>query len=228
DAFVLNEWGGGRVYLDALVPAMTGEMPVLFQVNSERDIRSLLLFLDEFPALKPVIVGGAQAYRVGDELAERRVPVIVGSAHSPTMDRDDPVTAGWRNAALLYEAGVPVAFSTMSSSNVRRLPEHAAKAAAYGLPRQAALRAITSNPARFLGMGDELGSLEEGMRANVIVTDGDPLQLTTRVHRMWIGGREVSLDSKHKRLWRKYRDRDSRGNREAYGGSGGQGGGSRR
>lgn len=209
DAFVLNEWGGDRVYLEAMAPALRGEMPVLFQADRERDIRTLLRFLDEFPSVKPVVVGGAQAYRVREELAERRVPVIVASAHSPTMDRDDPVTAGWRNAALLYDAGVPVAFSTESSANVRRLPEHAAKAAAYGLPEQAALRAITANPARFLGMGDEMGSLEAGKRANVIVTDGDPLQLTTRVHRMWIGGREVSLDSKHKRLWRRYRDRES-------------------
>ncbi|MDP2496496.1 MAG: amidohydrolase family protein [Candidatus Palauibacterales bacterium] len=225
DAFVLNEWGGDRVYLDAMAPALRGEMPVLFQVDSERDIGTLLLFLDEFPEVRGVIVGGAQAYRVREELAERGVPVIVGSAHSPTADRDDPVTAGWRNAALLYEAGVPVAFSTQSSGNARRLPEHAAKAAAYGLPEQAALRAITSNPARFLGLGDEMGSLEEGKRANVIVTDGDPLQLTTTVQKMYIGGREISLDSKHRKLWRQFRDRDSQGNRGQYDRTGtGQGG----
>lgn len=216
DAFILNEWGGDRVYLEATAPALRGEMPVLFEVDSERDIGTLLLFLDEFPQVRGVIVGGAQAYRHRDELAERGVPVIVGSAHSPAMDRDDPVTAGWRNAALLYEAGVPVAFSTRSSSNVRRLPEHAAKAVAYGLPEEAALRAVTLNPARFLGLGEEMGSLEEGKRANVIVTDGNPLQLTTTVDRMYIAGREVSLDSKHKRLWRQYRDRESPGNREQY------------
>jgi len=223
-ALDLNEWGGDRVYLEAMAPALRGEMPVLFEVDSERDIGTLLLFLDEFPEVQAVIVGGAQAYRHREELAERQVPVIVGSAHSPTMDRDAPVTAGWRNAALLYEAGVPVAFSTQGSANVRRLPEHAAKAVAYGLSREAALRAITANPARFLGLGDRLGSLEEGKRANVIVTDGDPLQLTTTVDRMYIGGREVSLDSKHKKLWRDYRDRDSRGNREQYDRSGPAGG----
>ncbi len=229
DGFVLNEWGGDRVYLEALAPAVRGEVPVLFEADSERDIGTLLLFLDEFPELRAVIVGGAQAYRHREELAGRGVPVIVGSAHSPTADRDDPVTAGWRNAALLYDAGVPVAFSTQSSGNVRRLVEHAAKAAAYGLPREAALRAITSNPARFLGLGDELGTLEEGMRANVIVTDGDPLQLTTTVDRMYIGGREVSVDSKHEELWRRYRDRESRGNRGQYDRTGaGQGGPTRR
>ena len=197
-----------RVLLEALQPALAGEVPVFFEASSERVIRTVLLFLEEFPGVKGVIVGGDQAYRAADELAAAGVPVIVGSGHSPTMDRDDPVTAGWENAARLHEAGVMVAFTTGSVSDVRRLPEHAARAWAYGLPRRIALQGMTLAPARILGLGDELGSIEEGKRADLVVTDGDPLQITTRVERVWIGGREVSTASKHSRLWEEFRERE--------------------
>jgi imidazolonepropionase-like amidohydrolase len=199
---------GDRVMLEALVPAVTGQMPVLFHARRERDLRTLLLFLDEFPELDAAIVGGDQAYRLADELAEREIPVVVGSQRSPTLDRDDPVTAGWENAARLHAAGVKVALATGDAADVRTLPEHAAKAWSYGLPRRAALRAVTRNPAEILGLGDLMGSLEPGKRADLIVTDGNPLQITTRVRRAWIGGEEVSLESRHTRLWREFRDRE--------------------
>jgi imidazolonepropionase-like amidohydrolase len=196
------------VLLASLAPAVRGEVPVLFEVSDERGLRTLLLFLEEFPEVDAAVVGGDQAYRVADELAERGVPVIVGSEHQPTMDRDDPVTAGWENAARLHRAGVKVAFTTGSVSDVRRLPEHAARAWAYGLPRRVALQGMTLAPAEILGLGDELGSIEEGKRADLLVTDGDPLQITTTVRRAWIGGEEVGLESRHTRLRDEYRGRE--------------------
>lgn len=196
------------VLLASLAPAVRGELPVLFEVDDERGIRTLFLFLEEFPEVDAVVVGGDQAYRVADGLADRGVPVIVGSEHEPTMDRDDPVTAGWENAARLHRAGVKVAFTTGSVSDVRRLPEHAARAWAYGLPRRIALQGMTLAPAQILGLGDELGSIEEGKRADLVVTDGDPLQITTEVRRAWIGGEEVSLESRHTHLRDEYRDRE--------------------
>ena len=199
---------GDGVMLEALVPALRGEAPVLFEARRERTLRTLLLFLDEFPDLEAAVVGGDQAYRLADELAERGIPVVVGSQRSPTLDRDDPVTAGWENAARLHAAGVTVAFGTGSVADVRTLPEHAAKAWSYGMPRRAALEAITLAPARILGVDHLTGSIEEGKRADLIVTDGDPLQITTRVRRAWIGGREVGLESRHTRLWREFRDRE--------------------
>ncbi len=198
---------GDRVMLEAMVPAMRGEMPVFFQARRERDLRTLLLFLEEFPALKAVVVGGDQAYRLADELAERAIPVVVGSERRPTLDRDDPVSAGWENAARLHAAGVKVAMATGSVADVRTLPEHASRARAYGLPDRIALQSITLAPAQILGMGDLLGSLEEGKRADLIVTDGDPLQITTSVERVWIGGVEVGVESRHTRLWKRFRDR---------------------
>jgi imidazolonepropionase-like amidohydrolase len=157
--------------------------------------------------VRAVLVEGDQAFRVAADLAERKIPVIVGSALRPTMDRDDPVTAGWENAAMLHAAGVTVAFGTNDAADVRNLPYHAAKAAAFGLPRDVALRAVTLTPAEILGLGDRMGSIDVGKRADLIVTTGDPLQIVTQVERAYIGGQEVSLESRHTRLWREFRDR---------------------
>ena len=196
-----------RALLDAMVPAVTGRMPVFFRARSERDIRTLFLFLDEFPEVRAVIVGGDQAFRVAGEIAERGIPVVIGSGGSPTMDQDDPIAAGFENAGYLYAAGVKIAFSTQDYANVRNLPYHAAKAVAFGLPQDVGLRAVTLNAAEILGLGSEMGSIEVGKRADLIVTDGDPLQIVTNVELMFIGGAEVSLESKHTRLYEKFRDR---------------------
>jgi len=193
--------------LAAMRPAVTGEVPVYFLARQERDIRSLLLFLDEFPEIRPVLVGGDQAFRVAAELAARDIPVIVGSSLTPTMDRDDPVVAGWENAGILHAAGVRVAFGTNSVADVRNLPYHAAKAVAFGLPPDEGLRAVTLRPAEILGLADEMGSIDVGKRADLIVTDGDPLQIVTQVERAFIGGEEVSLESKHTRLYEQFRNR---------------------
>jgi imidazolonepropionase-like amidohydrolase len=203
--------GNGRVrersLLQAMVPAVTGETPVFFRARSERDIRTLLLFLDEFPDVNPVLVGADQAFRLAEELAERQIPVIVGSSLSPTMDRNDPVSAGWSNAAVLYANGVRVAFSTQDYANVRNLPYAAAKAVAFGLPEEAALHAVTLAPAQFLGVDAQMGSIDVGKRADLIVTNGDPLQIVTTVERVFIAGVEVSTESKHTRLYEKFKDR---------------------
>ncbi len=201
--------GGERLMLEALVPVVTGEMPTLFRVGRERDLRTLLLFLDEFPAVRAVIVGGDAAHRLADELAERGIPVVLSTGRNVTRDRDDPHHAAWVNAAILHQAGVPVAFTTGGGvADVRNLPYHAARHWAYGLPREVALRAVTLTPAEILGLGGELGSLAPGKRADIVLTDGDILQITSRVERLWIGGEEVDVeDNKHHRLYREFVDR---------------------
>ncbi len=205
--FEVNFGDRNDIMLQAMVPAAKGEMPVFFRVRTERDIKTLFLFLDKFPEITAVVTGGDQAFRVAEELAKREIPVIVGSALSPTMDRDDPIAAGWRNAGILNAAGVKVSFATNSVADVRNLPYHAAKSVAFGLPRAEGLRAVTLNAAEILGMGDELGSIDVGKRADLIITDGDPLQILTHVEMAFIAGKEVSLDSRHTRLWKEYRNR---------------------
>jgi imidazolonepropionase-like amidohydrolase len=206
--FEANVWGGDRVILEALVPAIRGEMPVFFQADSEWQIRTLLVFLQEFPEVRPVVVGGTEAYKVAAELAAHDVPVIITSAYSPTPDSDASILASYRNAALLNQAGVKIAFGTGSTADVRKLPYHAAHSVAFGLPVDVGLRAVTLNTAEILGMDDLIGSLEAGKRADILVTDGDPLQALTWIDRMFIGGVEVDpRDNKHDRLYREFVDR---------------------
>jgi hypothetical protein len=200
--------GGERLMLEALVPVMEGRMPVMFQVSGERDIRTLFMVLDSFPALRAVIAGGDDAHHLAAELAQRRIPVVLGTGQDVTRDRDEPHDAAWTNAATLHAAGVPVAFSTRSVADVRNLPYHAARHWAYGLPHDVALRGVTLTPAEILGLGGEMGSIAPGKRADLVLADGDLLQITTRVERMWIGGEEVEpADNKHDRLYREFIDR---------------------
>jgi len=206
--FEANVWGGDRVILEALVPAVTGEVPVFFRADSEWQIRTLFLFLQEFPEVRGVVVGGTEAYKVADELAEHDVPVIITSAYAPTPGRDESILASYRNAAFLHEAGVKIAFGTGSTSDVRKLPYHAAHSVAFGLPANEGLRSVTLSTAEMLGMDDLIGSLEPGKRADILVTDGDPLQALTWIDRMFIGGVEVDpRDNKHDRLYREFVDR---------------------
>jgi imidazolonepropionase-like amidohydrolase len=186
---------------------VTGEVPVFFSVRRERHIRTLLLFLEKFPDMKGVVIGGDQAFRVANELASHDIPVVVGSVLSPTGDRDDPISAAWSNAGILHAAGVKVSFGTSDIAQVRNLPYFAAKSVAFGLPEEEGLRAVTLNAAEILGLGDLMGSIDVGKRADLIVTDGDPLQIVTNVERAFIAGVEVSLESKHTRLWRQFRER---------------------
>jgi imidazolonepropionase-like amidohydrolase len=206
--FEPNVWGGSTVLLDATVPVIRGERPVLFRANTEWQLKTLFVFLDAFPEVHAVVVGGAQAFRVADELARRDIGVIITSAYQPTPDRDDSITASYRNAGILAAAGVTVAFGTNDSADSRNLPYHAAHSAAFGLSPDQALSAVTLTAAELIGVDHLVGSLEAGKRADVIVTDGDPLQILTRVERMWIGGREVDVrDNKHDQLYEAFRAR---------------------
>jgi imidazolonepropionase-like amidohydrolase len=106
---------------------------------------------------------------------------------------------------------VPFAIATpgdsFDTSNLRNLPYQAASAVAYGLSFEDALRAITLSPAEILGVADQVGSLDPGKLATLVIADGDPLEARTNVERAWIRGREVDLSSRHTRLYEKYRGR---------------------
>ncbi|MBI4563078.1 MAG: amidohydrolase family protein [Planctomycetes bacterium] len=192
--------------LEAMEPYLRGERPVMFNANAADDIRAAVQFAEEF-GLKPVIAGGAQAWKVARFLAEKKVPVLVGSVFELPPDKYDPYDSPYANAARLWKAGVKFGIRTGDSSNARNLPYQAAMAAAHGLPREEALKAITLYPAQILGVADQIGSLQPGMRADVILTTGDPLEVVTDVVAVFIDGRPQSLETRHTRLYEKFRGR---------------------
>jgi imidazolonepropionase-like amidohydrolase len=187
-----------RLDLEALLPALRGELPVLMRVHEQRDIRQALALAKEF-GLRPILRGATEAYRVADLLRAGDVPVVLGPV---TTQPSGFETRGaiYENAALCSKAGVRFALQTASTHGVRRLPYEAGLAVTYGLPHDAAIRAITLDAARVLGIDRDYGSLEVGKVANVIVTTGDPLQPLTQLEHMYIRGRAVDLTSRQTRL----------------------------
>jgi imidazolonepropionase-like amidohydrolase len=193
--------------LEALVPVVEGREPVVMHANLARDIRAALKFADEFK-LKVILADAEDVAKVIPELKSRNVPVILGPILSLPTREDDPYDLVFTNAKALYDAGIPFAIQSAGEPhNARNLPYHAAACAAFGLPKDVALKSITLFPAQIFGVADRLGSLEPGKLANVIVTDGDPLEIVTHVKRLFIGGEDIPLDSSQTLLYEKFSKR---------------------
>ena len=189
--------------LEALAPVVEGRVPVVMHASLARDIRAALTFADEFK-LKVILSGAQDVARVLDDVKKRNIPVILGPILSLPQREDDPYDLLFTNAKTLHDAGIPFAIQTSDAHNTRNLPYHAASCAAFGLPKDEALKAVTIYPARIWGVADRLGSLEVGKNASLIVTDGDPLEIRTNVRRVFIGGEEVPMDSRHTLLYEKF------------------------
>jgi imidazolonepropionase-like amidohydrolase len=192
--------------LEALIPVVRGEMPVIINANTERDINNAIAFADEMK-LKMILAGGVEAFRVASKLKARNIPVIVGPVLRMPNREDDAYDAAFANAGLLSKAGVKIAFQTQESAEARDLPYHAGMAAAFGLPKEEALKAVTIYAAEILGVADRIGSIEVGKLANLIVTDGDPLEIRTHLKHLFINGRAIPLTSRHTELYEKYKAR---------------------
>lgn len=192
--------------LEALAPVVRGELPVLVFADRARDIRDAVEFCDK-QKLKMILAGGEEAFRVKDLLRSKEVPVILRPMLSLPDEEDEPYDRELSQPAELAAAGVKFAIASFDNSFARRLGQNAANAVAYGLPYDQALRAVTINPAQILGLGSQIGTLEQGKIANVIVTNGDPLELTTDVKYLFIKGQPTSLENKHHRLYEKYLNR---------------------
>jgi imidazolonepropionase-like amidohydrolase len=189
-----------NVVLESMVPYVRGQQPVIFRAEREGEIRGAIRFAEEMK-LKPIILGGNDAWKVASLLKEKNVPVILTGVFSLPVREDDAYDTLYENPAKLQEAGVLFAISTGDSGpEVRNLPQYAGMAAAYGLSKSYALKAVTLNPARIMNAADRLGSIEAGKMANLVVTDGDLLEIRTHIRYLFIDGRPVVLSSRHTEL----------------------------
>ncbi len=194
--------------LAALLPAIDGTIPVVVRAQRLAQIRDAVKWASE-EKLRLVIWGGADAWRMAGELASAGVPVIVESPLDLPQRADEPYDVQFSNAAVLDRAGVRVIFNDggTDASNVRNYPMLAATSVAYGFPREKAVAALTLEPARILGVDGRIGSLEAGKDATFILTDGDILDLRSRVVAAYLDGRALDLTDKQKRLYERYRNR---------------------
>ena len=191
--------------LDALAPFARGEAPVVIRADQEKEIRASVRFAAD-NGLKLVIAGGLEAWRCIDVLKQEDVPVLLKVERLPERE-SDPYDAPYANAAALKRAGVRFAIVSDDSENVRNLPYEAAMAAAYGLGEVEALRAITLSPAEILGAADAVGSIAPGREANLVLATGDILDTRTQVTHVFVQGVAQSLETRHTRLYDRYKDR---------------------
>jgi imidazolonepropionase-like amidohydrolase len=197
--------------LEALAPVVRGQLPVLVFADRARDIRNAVEFCDR-QKLKMILAGGAEAYKVKDLLRSKGIPVILRPTLNSPSEEDDPYDRLRTQPAELASAGIKFAFGSFDNSFARRLGQQAANAVANGLPYDVALKAVTVYPAEIFGVADQVGTLETGKVANIIVTNGDPLELTTDVKFLFIKGQRTSLDNRHLRLYEKYLNRPKAAN----------------
>jgi hypothetical protein len=175
---------------------------VVFSVERAADILEVIAFAAR-NHLQPVIAGGSEAWLVADELARAHVPVIINALQDLPSDFDR-LSARLDNAARLQRAGVLIAFSSGDSHNARTIRQLAGNAVAHGLPWDAALAAITSNPAQIFGQGTTRGHIEKGQVADLVLWSGDPLEVTSAADQVWIGGRAMPMRSRQTDLRDRY------------------------
>lgn len=191
----------------AMAKLFKGEQKLYITANTQKDIVAAVNFAKKFNII-PVIIGGSDAYLITDFLKQNNVPVIVKQPHALPNNIDDDVNMPYKNAAILYNAGVTVAVSIDDFWQQRNLPFMAGTVAAWGLDKEKALQTITLNTAKILGVDKSVGSLEVGKDATLFISAGDALDMkSNKIEKAFIQGRDINLDNLHKQLDKKFSDK---------------------
>ncbi len=188
---------------EAMLPVLEGKLPLMVTAVRERAIRDAVAFA-ESERIQIILAGVRQPGKAIDEIKKKNIPVILGPTLELPLEEDDPYDSPATLPNELYKAGIKFAFASFATEFSRNLPYQAANAVAYGLPYPEALKAVTLNAAEIWGVGDRIGSIDEGKWADLVLTDGDPLEAKTQIRQLFIKGKPVDLDNKQKRLCQKY------------------------
>lgn len=194
------------IRMASMQPVLAGKVPLIVAADEAEEIQAAVAFGVE-QKLQVIIFGGYDAESCAELLRRYQVPVIVSAVHRDPRNDHDDYDAAYTLPERLRKAGIRFCISGSARSetwNTRNLPYQAATAAAYGLPRDEALKSVTLYPAQILGVADRLGSLEPGRDATIFVSTGDPLETDSQVTHAWIQGRVVDLSSRHTQLAGKY------------------------
>jgi len=188
---------------EAMLPVLEGKVPVAVPAARERAIHDAIAFAEK-EHIKIVILAPQELGKEGPELKAKNIPVILGRTEALPENQDAPYDYAESLPGEFYKAGVKIAFGTFDNEFSRNLPYNAARAVAYGLPYDAALKAITINAAEIWGAGDKMGSIEKGKWADLMLVTGDPLETPTQIKALYIKGKEVDLSNKQTKLYDKY------------------------
>lgn len=192
--------------LEAMLPVLDGKVSLMIFAARERAVKDALAFAAK-EKVKIILAGVREAGSAVKEIAEKKIPVILGGTLELPLEEDAAYDSPFTLPGELHKAGVTFAFGTFSVQFARNLPFQAASAVGFGLPYEEALKAVTINAAKIWGVDDRIGSIEKGKWADLILTDGDPLEARSQVKQMWIQGRPVSLETRHTKLFEQYTKR---------------------
>jgi imidazolonepropionase-like amidohydrolase len=192
---------------EAMLPVLEGKVPVAVSAARASTIHDAVQWAKK-QNIKIVIMQPREIGKAAADLKAENVPLIFGRTLALPETEDSPYDEAFTLPAEAYKAGVKFAFGTFSNEFVRNVPYQAATAVAFGLPYEEALKAVTLNPAQIWGVADQVGSLEKGKFADLMITDGDPLEIQTQIKHLYIKGKEVSLDNRQTRLYQRYLNRN--------------------
>jgi imidazolonepropionase-like amidohydrolase len=192
--------------MEQMAKVVTRELPLLVEVNAASDILNAIKWI-EGKNIRVIFTGTAEGWRVADQIAKAGIPVITGPVQELPTRQSDRYDTPYANAGKMARAGVKLAIRTNEEENVRNLPFHAGFAAAYGLGKEEALKAVTINAAEIFGLSDQLGSVEVGKIANLIVSTGDPFETRSQMIHVFINGYRVPLSNRHIRLYQEFLER---------------------
>jgi imidazolonepropionase-like amidohydrolase len=195
------------VRLEALAGVLRGETPVLVVANDLRQIQDAITWAEQ-ERLRIVLVGARDAGYIAPLLAQRQIPVLLSSVLDSPSRQWEPYDKRYSLPAELHRAGVQFGITGgTSAAYANRLPYEAGAAIAFGLPEEEAIKAVTMNPARFLGFGDRVGSLEVGKDATLLITTGNPLEYSTEIEQAFVQGRNIDMIDSHRRFFEKYSEK---------------------
>ena len=194
--------------MEAMLPVVRNERVILLEVNAAKDILEALKWIKDRKLKKVVLTGCREGWRVAGDIAKSGIPVITGPVLALPSRDYDRYDKAYANPGLMKKAGVKVALRTSETENVRNLLFNAGFAAAYGLGREEALKAITIVPAEIFGVSDKLGSIEVGKTANIVVSDGDPFETKTNIIHVFIDGWQIPMVSRHTQLYDEFLKRE--------------------
>jgi imidazolonepropionase-like amidohydrolase len=191
---------------DAIIPVLESTLPLFVSATREPEIREAIAFADR-EKVRIVLADPYEAYKVLDLIKARNIPVVLGPTNTLPLNRDDDYDRSFTTPAALFKAGIKFSIGTFSVTRSRNLPIEAGAAVPFGLPHDEAYKAITLNAAEIFGVSKRYGSIEEGKVADLIVTDGDPMEAMTAVKRVFIDGKPVDLETRQKKLYEKYKEK---------------------
>ena len=193
--------------MDALADVIDGKTMLYIEVNAAKDIQAAIAWIKNNELEKVVLTGVAEGWRVADEIAEAGLAVITGPVLSTPTRQSDAYDMAYRNPGIMQKAGIKVAIRTNDTANSRNLPYQAGFAATYGMDKDEALKAITINAAEIMGVGDQIGSIEVGKKANLFVSTGDPFETSTQIINVFIDGYLVPMTSRQIELYEEFLNR---------------------